>query len=389
MLSLQQFCSSTAPLVFATPGHLEELAFQSFGLSSKDETQIGRFGTGLKYAIAIILRLGGKISIKAPGRSTLVFTSREEEFRGKPVHFVYANEMRLPFTTDLGKDWLPWMAYRELLSNTIDEGGEVLFGNVQEDDARTHIEVQCREIYAAYFESDKYFIPAEDTPLEVAEGMEVYAGASSAIFYKGIRIYEAPFELSFRYNLTAPVTLSEDRTAANSTVLLYQIGNHILELENEEILTKALHRKAGESNLSYSEYFSPSAAFMGVTRKLGNEASGNALLVTARAELKNLEGATVYSTAEEAKKNQAVNRGLALLRLAGADLSSISVAVMDNKALSGSYEVRIDKTIILNQKYIEDQSLIAEALFAAYCDIHGRNWLIREMIRRTRTEIKN
>lgn len=94
---------------FQNPGLIEPEAFTTFGVSAKEnDNPIGFFGTGLKYAIAIILRLGGKVEIWR-GKNYYGFFPVTKEFRGNPVTYVGMSHngeaiIQLGYTTDVGKN---------------------------------------------------------------------------------------------------------------------------------------------------------------------------------------------------------------------------------------------------------------------------------------------
>lgn len=116
-------------IVFENAGEIDIDAITTFGVSVKvGENPIGFFGTGLKYAIAVLLRTDHKVSIWSGDRQ-LRFTTERREVRMKPFDFVLMREgdrlTPMGFTTELGKTWKPWMAYRELYCNARDEGGSV------------------------------------------------------------------------------------------------------------------------------------------------------------------------------------------------------------------------------------------------------------------------
>lgn len=71
-------------ILFENDGIVPIAAFTTFGLSAKpgSTNPIGKFGTGLKNAVAIILRLGGKVRLFR-GLEEYEFYTREEEFRGQ------------------------------------------------------------------------------------------------------------------------------------------------------------------------------------------------------------------------------------------------------------------------------------------------------------------
>lgn len=192
-------------LHFVTPTALAIEAATTMGVSVKEDGAIGKFGTGLKYAIAGILRLGGSVSIKIDG-DQYEFGARDSEIRGKTFSIVYCNDAPCGFTTDLGKHWEPWQLFRELASNALDEGGcwtrNPLTG-------RTVITVECREVEAAEH-SEAVFLAGKEPLVESSFGATIYEGPSPYYYYKGIR--------AGSFGCVAPVTvdvthgdLSEDR----------------------------------------------------------------------------------------------------------------------------------------------------------------------------------
>ena len=53
-------------LSFYNAGIINEISITTFGINAKnDDSAIGYFGTGLKYAIAVLLRNGHEIKIKS------------------------------------------------------------------------------------------------------------------------------------------------------------------------------------------------------------------------------------------------------------------------------------------------------------------------------------
>ena len=70
-------------LVFHTPTLIPIEGFTTFGLNAKPnvKTPIGFFGTGLKYAVAITLRLGGTFYLYI-GSGLYEFYISKGEFRG-------------------------------------------------------------------------------------------------------------------------------------------------------------------------------------------------------------------------------------------------------------------------------------------------------------------
>lgn len=197
-------------LYFNTPSHFDIRSLQVMGLSSKpSEDAIGRFGTGLKYAIAIISRLGGKIEFYSCGARTARISVKRDNFRGKAHDFITFQPesgaaIPLPFTTQLGQDWEPWMAYRELASNTRDESG-----SIDTAPASTFsIGVECPEVEIAHHQ--QVFI-APTSPIYADANFEVHPFSTAYHYVKGIRAGNQTSPLPFTINFLQ-AQIGEDRT---------------------------------------------------------------------------------------------------------------------------------------------------------------------------------
>lgn len=216
---------------FCNNGILDTRAMLTFGVSVKDDDAIGYFGTGLKYAIAIILRSGGTLKISSGG-DEFVFSKATETIRGKNIDIVQCNGVNAGFTTHLGINWKPWMAYRELYSNCKDEGGVT---DSKKHDMDTVIEVCCPLIYQAFNNSDKYFL--DDEPIYSGHSADIHKKRSNFIYFKGVAVYN--INTLFNYNLHT-CELTEDRTAKSEYFIRYALQRTIQHLEDEAILRAVL-----------------------------------------------------------------------------------------------------------------------------------------------------
>lgn len=216
---------------FCNNGEFDPRAMLTFGVSVKEEGSIGYFGTGFKYAIAIILRNGGSISVHSCGE-TYEFKRVTEVIRDKEVDIVYCNGVNAGFTTHVGINWEPWMAYRELYSNCVDEGGVI---STDRQDMDTVIEVECAPIYEAFTNSSKYFL--DDEPLVSGVYADIHKKRSNFVYFKGVAVAEV--DGVFSYNLKR-VTLTEDRTCKNEYEIRYAIQKTIQSLSDENLLREIL-----------------------------------------------------------------------------------------------------------------------------------------------------
>lgn len=269
---------------FTTPGPISEDAFNVFGLSAKQsESPIGRFGTGLKYAVAVLLRAGASIAVKsADSDEILSFSTMPSIFRGKPVNYIFLGEKKLSFTTELGQNWLLWYAFRELYANTLDEGGEMHLSTEELDETgipegMSTISVQSDALYEMAQNLHQYFLPKHEEPqyfLKSAFDVAVIAEENSAIFANGIRAYELEMPTLYTYNILGDVYLTEERLL---------LGTLYVELALRGLLrhSNASHATIIERILSCPEsYWESSVSYTAINSK--EELSETARLVIER-----------------------------------------------------------------------------------------------------------
>jgi len=207
-------------LVFSNPGEIDIRAATIMGVNVKpSDTPIGYFGTGLKYAIAGIIRLGGTIEIWS-GETNYFFHGKETTIRGKKFTVIEmtvdAKETTtLGFTTEFGKAWEPWMYYRELYCNAMDEEGQVQLISDDEEirpaENLTIIIVKCDKLNDAHLCRNEFIL--NTPPILTFPTVEVVR-APGNIYYRGIRILRNP-SAAYGYNLLTETRLTEDRTMAH------------------------------------------------------------------------------------------------------------------------------------------------------------------------------
>lgn len=223
---------------FRNPGLIDPLCITTIGVSVKEtENPIGYFGTGLKYAIAIILRRGGKVSIYR-GLEALTFEKKSVSIRGVAFDVVTMNGRELGFTTALGKNWEPWQAFREVYCNMRDEGGfdDPFFGLLPEPrDGETLVCVSSPEFEDCLANIGEYFIR---TPIAYkTPAITFHHGPGSRVFYRGIAVGQSkqkPF--LFVPNIQSAVKLTEDRTLADPYEIEIDIARAVLTSQDAEFI---------------------------------------------------------------------------------------------------------------------------------------------------------
>lgn len=256
-------------LIFHNPGSLDIRGATTMGLSAKTtDDAIGKFGTGLKYAIASILRWGGAISIETGGEK-FTFNTRPINFRGKHHEGVIMHSSNgsteLGYTTHYGSHWEPWQIFRELYSNAKDEGGDVCgaSGFLNPVGEHTIITVECSELGECYGERDTIILPSQgmSTDDEVY-GTHLIKAPSNYLYYRGVRVRKE--KCLFTWNLMEEITLTEDRSITGNWPYLDAMARVIQASSDEQFIGKAL--RAGEHYLEgeagYSSWYHTSAAFI-------------------------------------------------------------------------------------------------------------------------------
>jgi hypothetical protein len=219
------------PVVFVNKGVIDKKSITAFGVSSKENPgAIGYFGTGLKYAIAILLRLGQKVTIYA-GTKSLRFGVKKQKIRVDEFNFVTLNGRCLDFTTEVGKNWQLWMAFRELYCNCMDEKGWAMKVGVVEEsvvprEGTTTVVVEGQEFETVWDQKQNIILGTE--PLFKYDTLWVHPGQSRYVYYKGIRVSELSSESNYTYNLQGSVELTEDRTLKYFWWLLSMIRQEAL-----------------------------------------------------------------------------------------------------------------------------------------------------------------
>lgn len=234
-----------AYVIFDNPGEIDPLTIQTFGVSVKDtDHPIGFFGTGLKYALAILLRSGHAVTLQS-GLSQHVFALSERTIRGTQFRLVTMDDAPLGFTDQLGKTWEVWMAYRELYCNCKDEGGTVAVADeIPEPRAGfTRFIVEGEELLTQHKNREIFIL--EGKPFLSLEGCDVHRGEACGIFYRGILVHRFPKGKSslFTYNFTRHIDLTEDRTAKYSSFLPMYLASDFLACTDEDFLRQVLVAK--------------------------------------------------------------------------------------------------------------------------------------------------
>lgn len=254
---------------FTNPGEIDLRLITTMGVNVKTEgsNPIGYFGTGLKYAIATCIRLGCQVQIFS-GARRLSFEKEEFEVRGKSFEQIImleggGHKRELGFTTELGKNWQMWMAFRELYSNALDEGGDCGLGPRPAAAGTTTILITGEPMAEAFRNKDDWFL-ATNTTLFPSVHCEISRRPTNYAYYKRVRVTQLPISALFTYNLQGQHNLTEDRTLG-----YYEFQKPIAtalgtECQDAELLKQILiaPQWSFEALLDFDWTYTPSQAFI-------------------------------------------------------------------------------------------------------------------------------
>lgn len=261
----------TPTVIFQNEGLLDPIAIGTFGVNAKnDDSAIGYFGTGLKYAIAVLLREKHEIVI-CSGNNVYEFTLNTHALRGKEFNVVTMNGQPLGFTTELGKDWELWQAFRELYCNALDECGMVDAStdgtSLRHEQHLTTIYVKGKPFYDAYLERDSIVLSTH--PIASAGIVGIHPGESSYVYYKGVRALDLQKPSMHTFNINTHIGLTEDRTIRHSFMATDAIANALMRLDDPKLIEHSIlaHESYMESELKFHECICPSEAALSTAEK--------------------------------------------------------------------------------------------------------------------------
>jgi hypothetical protein len=374
-------------VIFTNPGIMDTDAAFTMGVNVKEGSNpIGHFGTGLKFAIATILRGGGTMAIHLGDSERVVLGTERAVLRGKDFDMVTAQHeandkraaaYRLGFTTELGRNWEPWMAFRELACNALDEGGSFYSsaGDYAVPPGHTTIVVTGAGIPEAYAKRDG--VLAEGVPLYADERFEVRPGACHFIYYRGVRVAKLPRPTTHHYNLLTTIKLTEDRTAASMWEVGYELGRALTQCGDTTVLERALqcgdqyfehHLELPDSAAMHSEPFKRTAATLRADMSHGLAANPRALKIAEEHRMANLgpeQGITLSDT-DRAK----LERATAVLLAAGYPVTNYPVTVVESLG-PGIYGRAIEGRIFLSRiPFDKGTKEVAATLLEEYAHLH-------------------
>jgi len=278
-------------IVFKTPGLIPIESFTTFGINSKPSTTsaIGFFGTGLKYAVAVLCRMNIPVEVWI-GETCYHFYAAKKSFRGKEFNFIsmkrrnglgkWFGHTRLPFTTELGKNWELWQAFRELHSNTLDELGQTFQISFDEPvvgvAGQTHIVIPGEEMAKVWNKRGDIFLEGGVQTLSSGDKVQVFHRKSPYLYYRGLRVFTLQKPSLFTWNFLESMQLTEDRTLAAQYLPAFYAVRHVAASTDKDFIKAVLQADEGtwEHSFDYSNISGePTQQFLEMARIYGRRSA--------------------------------------------------------------------------------------------------------------------
>lgn len=382
---------------FQNNGLIDIAAVTTMGVSVKEgDGAIGYFGTGLKFAIATILREGGEVTLWR-GMERYAFTATLLTVRGEDFQQVCMNGAPLGFTTALGRNWEPWMAFREMASNCRDESGVYCCGDVGPLDGCTTINVTGIDDAFA----DRHTILLETTPIFSNEHIDIHAGGiSNFVYYRGVRIYTPSRDTAHTYNIKRKIDLTEDRTAKYSFQVHEAIINGILSCDDVSIVRTALDcgEQCLEHFLEFDSHIPASDAFVAVGNDLAMGASNNTSANPSVVRQSRKRAMASMSAGDNMQMNHIeaamFERAKTMLAKAGHDIQKFPVVCVDTLGPNIHGCASDGKIFISRMPFLKGTREVAATLLEEYahlvsgqadCTRGFQNWLFDQILANAET----
>lgn len=389
---------------FQNDGEIDMRAVTTIGISAKEgDSPIGYFGSGLKYAISVILRSGGSITVWS-GLHRYVFAKAAVRVREQDFEVITMTEYgpgcevpreprELGFTTRLGINWEGWQAFRELYCNTLDEAGETIMDRVghKPREGATTIHVQgVVDIENAYTNRGAIVLTRE--PGWRLEGVDVHHGESNHLYYRGILAAELQHASTYCYNVLHPLVLTEDRTIKFPHLAHQAIARSIVQCEDKQFIKEwlAAPRDSFEHRLDLGVIPErPSKAFLDAAEEVARQVELPCNLAVRGILARYREDPGVKAVMLTAAQERQLDEAKAIAHAMSYDINKHPVIVVEHLGV-GRLGTVLNKSIVLSRRTFDmgvktvAGTLIEELLHLEYgfddCTRDFQNYLIDRLV---------
>jgi len=236
-------------LLIENKGELDIASLILLGASTKrgDSSKIGFFGSGNKYAIATLIKYGINFEIYSGDRK-IDITTEDVIFRDMKFKKIIIDGKETSLTTSMGPQWEPWMAIREWVSNSLDEGGYNMITDtsiISGRDGYTRFFVEHHPMISDLIENwGSYFAFEREDSLFKYEESNVYPQTDPennvVLYRKGIRCYfDKGVQSLYQYDIDS-FDINESRLIDSLYSAELKVSKLLNKCDNVEVLKSIL-----------------------------------------------------------------------------------------------------------------------------------------------------
>ena len=242
--------------------NIGEIPIEAFTLmcaSTKkgDNTKIGYFGSGLKYAISRLMRENIKLEIYS-GEKQVKITTRKVAMGEHTFERINIGGKQTSLTTEMGPDWKLWQAIREIYCNAIDAGEHAVNVGVkvspEKDKTKFYID-EVKETQEIIQNWNKYFSGKRSDLIVRNNEIEIFSsGENMAIYRKGIRCYDSVNVSLYDYNFDL-IEINESRVVGYNYQLSEKVADAWGKYATKDMIRNLFNRCRDdiyERNVSWS-----------------------------------------------------------------------------------------------------------------------------------------
>lgn len=197
--------------------------------------KIGQFGSGWKYAIAWLVRNECTPFIFS-GTEQITITTRMVQHRDNLANIIQVNGKDTSITDGMGMKWTGWMALRELISNAIDEGEEIIKimdekENWKVNPGYTNIYIPINKELQDVMDKYEHYFAFERTPDYISKYGALYIKQENTqvnVYRKGIRCFDAHYKTKVDFNFNN-IPITEDRLIDGGVHKFDECAQELLE----------------------------------------------------------------------------------------------------------------------------------------------------------------
>jgi len=420
-------------LKISNQGEVEKEGLYLIGASTKDgdDTKIGFFGSGNKYAIACLLRNNIPFRIFS-GDQEIVINTKSVSLRDQTFQQIIVDGQSTSLTTRMGPSWEIWFAIREFYCNALDEGEAEMSVSEHEpvgESGKTSIFIDyVNSVNDFYRNIGTYILNSEPLmSVDTVYGMlsiHKKIGEKLAIFRKRIRVNSISDERNsiYDYNFDK-IDINESRIIQYDYQLLQGVADFYVRCEDKEVISALLENINKSSFLEANLYwqwssndFSPAwkeaigssmVASRDILDKIPNEDLAHCVVLPHNLATKlkeNVEGLNFYGlikddfireegTIRQKENLQSAKEECERFHFLKDAISEYELVLcrFKNDGLMGACQ-KEEKRILISTEFMDDYDELVITLFEEYAHAIGyeddsrrfEQFLMRELVKRER-----